>query len=298
MTPRASRSRSNSWSTSRRFQPHHMPFIKNLGTLGIDATLRLVDPVQYRARVDDFDFDITSSASASRRRRATALRTYFSSQAADIKGSHNLAGIADPAIDALIDNIIAAKTREELTTACRALDRVIRAGRYWIPHWYKAVHRIAYWDVFGRPRRSRAMRAACRKPGGTTRRRRRSSSHELMRECRASVTRRDNDMAAYIVRRILFMIPTLLGIMLVSFVVVQFAPGGPVERVIAQFSGSRHRRDLAHFRLGRAAISARAGRRRAAGDDAMTSKYRGAQGLDPEFIKKPRKAVRLRQAGP
>ena len=50
-----------------------------------------------------------------------------------------------------IDKIIAADTREALTFACRALDRVIRAGRYWIPHWYKASHWIAYWDVFGRP---------------------------------------------------------------------------------------------------------------------------------------------------
>jgi microcin C transport system substrate-binding protein len=51
----------------------------------------------------------------------------------------------------LIDAIIGAQTRPELTTACRALDRVIRAGRYWIPQWYKASHWIAYWDVFGRP---------------------------------------------------------------------------------------------------------------------------------------------------
>ena len=93
-------------------------------------------------------------------------------------------------------------------------------------------------------------------------------------------------MAAYIIRRMLFMIPTLFGIMLVSFVVVQFAPGGPVERVIAQLVRHRHRRDLAHLRARRAAISARAGSRRAPrGIDAANSKYRGAQGLDPEFIK-------------
>jgi microcin C transport system substrate-binding protein len=54
-------------------------------------------------------------------------------------------------VDALVDIIIAAKTRDELTTACKALDRVIRSGRYWIPHWYKASHWIAYWDVFSRP---------------------------------------------------------------------------------------------------------------------------------------------------
>jgi microcin C transport system substrate-binding protein len=132
-------------------QPHHFPYIKNLATLGIDATMRLVDPVQYRARVDNFDFDITVDRFNFSSTPGDSLRSYFTSQAAAIKGSQNHAGIADPAVDALVDLIIAAKTRPELTTACRALDRVIRAGRYWIPHWYLAAHRIAYWDVFSRP---------------------------------------------------------------------------------------------------------------------------------------------------
>ncbi|MGB7258876.1 MAG: extracellular solute-binding protein [Pseudolabrys sp.] len=132
-------------------QPHHLPYIRNLGILGIDATMRLVDPVQYRRRLDDFDFDITIERMSFSSTPGDSLRAYLSSQAAAIKGSQNLAGIADPAIDALIDKIIAAKTRGELTAACRALDRVVRAGRYWIPQWYKATHWIAYWDVFGFP---------------------------------------------------------------------------------------------------------------------------------------------------
>jgi microcin C transport system substrate-binding protein len=133
------------------FEPHHGPYIKNLATLGIDATLRLVDPVQYRARVDDFDFDITVERFSFSSTPGDGLRTYLSSQAAATRGSQNLAGIADPAIDALIDRAINAETRDALTTACRALDRVVRAGRYWVPHWYLASHRIAYWDVFARP---------------------------------------------------------------------------------------------------------------------------------------------------
>ena len=93
-------------------------------------------------------------------------------------------------------------------------------------------------------------------------------------------------MTAYILRRILFMIPTLFGIMLVSFVVVQFAPGGPVERVIAQLSGA-DTGATSRISGSAAAISARAARCRAASQlDAMNSKYRGAQGLDPEFIKR------------
>ena len=93
-------------------------------------------------------------------------------------------------------------------------------------------------------------------------------------------------MSAYIIRRLLFMIPTLLGIMLVSFVVVQFAPGGPVERVIAQLSGSD---TGASSRIPGSGQGGDFGWRGAQGGsavDATTSKYRGAQGLDPEFIKK------------
>src|SRR5206468_3607455 len=93
-------------------------------------------------------------------------------------------------------------------------------------------------------------------------------------------------MSAYIIRRLLFMVPTLLGIMLVSFIVVQFAPGGPVERVIAQLSGAD---TGASSRIPGSGQGGDFGGRGAQGGssiDATTSKYRGAQGLDPEFIKK------------
>jgi microcin C transport system substrate-binding protein len=133
------------------FQPHHAPYLKNLATLGIDAKIRMVDPVQMQARRNDFDFDLIIQRFGFSATPGDSLRTFFTSQAAGLKGSQNLAGIADPAIDAMIDHIIAANSRADLTTACRALDRLIRAGRYWIPHWYKASHWIAYWDIFGRP---------------------------------------------------------------------------------------------------------------------------------------------------
>jgi microcin C transport system substrate-binding protein len=133
------------------FQPHHMIFIKNLNILGFDASLRMVDAVQFRKRVDDFDFDLVVQRFSFSSTPGDSLRSYFSSQAAALKGSQNLAGIADPAIDSLIEKIVAADSRSSLTTACRALDRVIRAGRYWVPHWYKGTHWLAYWDMFGRP---------------------------------------------------------------------------------------------------------------------------------------------------
>jgi len=133
------------------FQPHHGPFIKNLNTLGIEASLRLIDAVQFRARVEDFDFDITIERLTMSATPGDSLRPYFTSQAAATKGSYNLAGIANPAIDALVDKAIAAETRSELTTACRAIDRVFRAGRYWIPQWNRTTHPIAYWDQFSHP---------------------------------------------------------------------------------------------------------------------------------------------------
>ena len=133
------------------FQPHHMPFIKNLNTLGIDANLRIIDAAQMQKRRNDFDLDIVIQRFSFSSTPGDSLRSYFSTAAANLKGSQNLAGIADPAIDTMIDKIIAANTRADLTTACRALDRLIRAGRYWIPQWNKASHWLAYWDVFSRP---------------------------------------------------------------------------------------------------------------------------------------------------
>ncbi|QWG17896.1 extracellular solute-binding protein [Bradyrhizobium sediminis] len=132
-------------------QPHHAPYVKNLGTLGIEASVRLVDPVQYRARLEDFDFDMTIQRFSMSATPGDGMRPFFTSQAAATKGSYNLAGIASPAIDALIEKILGAENRADLTVACRAFDRVFRAGRYWVPQWYRTSHPIAYWDQFGHP---------------------------------------------------------------------------------------------------------------------------------------------------
>src|SRR5213082_3989483 len=92
-------------------------------------------------------------------------------------------------------------------------------------------------------------------------------------------------MSAYIARRIFLMLPTLLGIMFVSFVVVQFAPGGPVERVIAQLSGADTGATSRISGSPGGDFGARGQPQAGAVADAVSSKYRGAQGLDPEFIK-------------
>ncbi|MEQ8746569.1 extracellular solute-binding protein [Pyruvatibacter sp.] len=127
------------------------PVVKNLALLGIDAKMRLVDPAQYEERLKDFDFDITTRRFSMQETPGVELRAFMGSRAAAEPGSRNLAGISSPVVDALIDRAISATSREELTTAARALDRVLRAGHYWIPQWYKAEHNLAVWNKFGWP---------------------------------------------------------------------------------------------------------------------------------------------------
>ncbi len=133
-------------------QPHTLPFIRNLGLLGIDATIRVVDPAQYKQRTDKFDFDIITERFGFGTTPGAGMRDSFGSEAAKIPGSRNLCGIADPVLDALIEKAVVAEDRETLTIVCRDIDRVLRAGHYWIPMWNKAGHTVAYWDLFGKPK--------------------------------------------------------------------------------------------------------------------------------------------------
>ncbi|MBT3532452.1 MAG: microcin ABC transporter permease, partial [Rhodospirillaceae bacterium] len=92
-------------------------------------------------------------------------------------------------------------------------------------------------------------------------------------------------MIAYIIRRLLLMIPTLFGIMLLNFVVLQFLPGGPVEQVIAQLTGTAVEASTRVSGGGGAEVSREQQSASQGADAAMSSKYRGSQGLDPELIK-------------
>ena len=137
--------------SSRSFVPHLEAFVRGLKRLGVDATIRLVESTQRQERIKSFDFDMVAQRIGASSTPGDQLRNVFGSRAAKTPGSQNLSGIADPVVDALIDTIAQAKSRAELTTACRALDRVLRSGRYWVAHWFKPSHWIAYWDQFGRP---------------------------------------------------------------------------------------------------------------------------------------------------
>ena len=124
-------------------QPHTLPFIQNLGKLGIQATYRIVDPAQYKSRTDAFDFDVVTTASGGTLTPGVDLRTVFTSQSAKQNASRNLAGVSDPVVDALVEAIAKAKSRDELNAGARALDRVLRAGHYWVPMWYRDTSWVA-----------------------------------------------------------------------------------------------------------------------------------------------------------
>ncbi len=132
-------------------QPHTQPFQANLKRLGIDAFSRIVDAAQYQRRMDEYDFDMASRNLVTGSTPGDSLRVVYGSAAGKAPGSRNLAGINDPAVDALVEKIANAKSRQELNIACRALDRVLRSGHYWVPMWFRASEWIAYWDQFSRP---------------------------------------------------------------------------------------------------------------------------------------------------
>lgn len=127
------------------------PFRQNLTRLGIDMRIRIVDVSQYIERMRRFDYDMTVVSFGQSQSPGNEQRDFWSSQAADMQGSRNVLGIKHPAVDRLIDHIVGAPSREALVTASRALDRVLLAHHYVIPHYHVNAYRIAYWDFLERP---------------------------------------------------------------------------------------------------------------------------------------------------
>ena len=131
-------------SYSKGLERIAVPWARNLGKLGIAARLRITDPALYQKRMDEFDFDVAIHLYAASQTPGNELLERFSSTAADEKGSDNFAGIRDRAVDAIVQRLLASRTRAELVTAARALDRVLRAGWYLVPHFYAPTHRVAW----------------------------------------------------------------------------------------------------------------------------------------------------------
>ena len=126
------------------------PMIENMKALGIDARLNRVDSAQESERTRAYDFDVTTHSMRMGFEPSSGLEQYFGTKAME-QSSRNLMGLSDPAVDALIEKVVRAKSKEELNTNIRALDRVLRAERFWIPQWFKAVHTVAYYDQYGYP---------------------------------------------------------------------------------------------------------------------------------------------------
>ena len=133
------------------FEPHHNAYINGLSSLGIDANYRVVDAAQYAERLKSFDFDITVSRFTMALYPDEGILNFFHSDSAGRNGSYNLAGIADPALDEILTRLVRTRDWDGFVVATKVVDRILRAGNYWIPHWYKNTHWLAYWDIFGRP---------------------------------------------------------------------------------------------------------------------------------------------------
>lgn len=128
-----------------------LPFAHNLERLGIETRVRTVDSAQYENRVKSFDFDMIVQVWGQSLSPGNEQREFWGSRAADVQGSRNVVGIKDPAIDRLIDLVIAAPDRKSLVTRVHALDRVLLWNHFVIPHWHITYDRVAYWDKFGQP---------------------------------------------------------------------------------------------------------------------------------------------------
>jgi microcin C transport system substrate-binding protein len=123
----------------------------SLDRLGMNVTVRTVDEAQYENRLRTWDFDIITSAWGESLSPGNEQRGYWGSQAADQAGSYNLVGIKNPAVDAMIDQVIFAKNRAELEAATKALDRILLWNFYVVPQWTYGKVRTARWDRFGHP---------------------------------------------------------------------------------------------------------------------------------------------------
>lgn len=128
-----------------------LPFADNLKKIGIQVSVRTVDAAQYANRVRSFDYDMIYLGWAQSLNPGNEQRDYWGSKSVERQGSRNYAGIANPAIDKLIDQIIFSKDRDTLIPTVKALDRLLLAGSYTVPSYTIRSSRIAYWDKFEQP---------------------------------------------------------------------------------------------------------------------------------------------------
>jgi len=136
---------------SPTFERIAAPIIENMRRLGIDARMRTIDAANYANRLQGFDFDVITIAWGTAQTPGIAERNYWGSESAKATGGVNYPGVMDPAVDMLVERIANAKDRPSLTTAARALDRVVMGNQYVVTQWTRSEHPIAHWNIFGRP---------------------------------------------------------------------------------------------------------------------------------------------------
>lgn len=127
------------------------PMLRNMARLGVATRIRIVDVNQYLNRLRRFDFDMVTSQFPQSNNPGNEQRSYWTSEAAETPLARNLMGLADPAVDALVEGLIRADSREALIAHTRALDRVLRLSFTIIPHYHSGETRLALWDKFGHP---------------------------------------------------------------------------------------------------------------------------------------------------
>ena len=138
--------------TSRSFQRVILPYIKNLKRLGIEANIRMVDYSQYQKQVENFDFEITVKVFPGMNIPGNEQINLWHSKYANISGSHNLAGIANPLIDKLLLEISTVQNFKQKKQLLKLLDRILRNNHYVIPHWHLDAFRLVYWNKFAFPK--------------------------------------------------------------------------------------------------------------------------------------------------
>jgi len=136
------------------FERVALPYIQTLQRLGMEPRVRTVDPAQYEKRMDAFDFDMTVDGQGQSLSPGNEQRDFWTCDKAQEEGSENKAGICNPVVDALVEQLINAPDRAELVARTRALDRVLLWNDFMIPQWHNRTFRVAYWDKLGRPPRN------------------------------------------------------------------------------------------------------------------------------------------------
>lgn len=245
-----------------------LPFQHSLQRLGINMDIRKVDHSQITNRMRSRDYDMMPRLWRAMPWPSSDLQISWSSEY--INSTYNAPGVQSPVIDSLINQIIAAQgNKEKLLPLGRALDRVLTWNYYMLPMWYMAEDRLAWWDKFSQP----AVRPVYSLGIDTW-------WYDVNKAAKLPSARQQGEsMGAYLIRRLLLVIPTLWAIITINFFIVQIAPGGPVDQAIAAIEFGN-----AGVLPGAGGEGVRASHAQTGVGNISDSNYRGGRGLDPEVI--------------